>query len=85
MRGIIVFIVLSVTLIGFSLISAGEKPRIGVLRFTNHTSAGWWRGSIGTDLQDMLASELASTKSFQGSREKGDRCGTGEQDLNYRD
>jgi hypothetical protein len=24
---------------------AEEKPRIGVLRFTNQTAAGWWRGS----------------------------------------
>ena len=42
-----------------------EKPRIGVLRFTNRTSAGWWHGSVGRDLQDMLISELFSTKAFQ--------------------
>ncbi len=42
-----------------------EKPRIGVLRFTNHTSAGWWHGTAGTELQDMLISELASTKAFR--------------------
>ena len=44
---------------------ASVKPRIGVLRFTNHTSAGWWEGSVGTDLQDMLIAELASTNSFR--------------------
>ena len=44
---------------------ASVRPRIGVLRFTNHTSAGWWSGSVGTDLQDMLIAELASTNSFR--------------------
>lgn len=41
-----------------------EKPRLGVLRFTNNTSAGWWSGSVGTELQDMLIAELAAMKSF---------------------
>lgn len=45
---------------------AQEKPRMGVLRFTNHTSAGWWTGSVGTELSDMLASELVSTRSSTG-------------------
>ncbi len=49
----------------FSVSFAGEKPRMGVLRFTNHTNAGWWNNSTGSELQDMLASELRSTKSFQ--------------------
>jgi len=44
---------------------AKEKPRIGVLRFTNHSAAAWWSGGVGTDLQDMLISELASTGSFR--------------------
>ncbi|NTW54969.1 MAG: penicillin-binding protein activator LpoB [Chlorobaculum sp.] len=44
---------------------AKERPRIGVLRFTNHSAAAWWRGGVGTDLQDMLISELASTGSFR--------------------
>jgi curli biogenesis system outer membrane secretion channel CsgG len=44
---------------------AKEKPRLGVLRFTNHSSAAWWSGGVGTDLQDMLISELASTGSFR--------------------
>ncbi|ABL65735.1 CsgG/HfaB family protein [Chlorobium phaeobacteroides] len=55
-------------LVSFSLVSEGlaqEKPRIGVLRFTNNTYATWWRGGVGTDLQDMLISELASTNSFR--------------------
>jgi len=44
---------------------AAEKPRIGVLRFTNHTSAGWWGHTSGWELQDMLIAELASTKAFR--------------------
>ena len=43
---------------------AAEKPRIGVLRFTNSTNAGWWHGGMGRELQDMLIAELASTKAF---------------------
>ncbi|NTV98944.1 MAG: penicillin-binding protein activator LpoB, partial [Chlorobiaceae bacterium] len=59
-------------LFSFSVFSQGfargytdGKPRIGVLRFTNHTSAGWWEGSVGTDLQDMLIAELAAKNSFR--------------------
>jgi curli biogenesis system outer membrane secretion channel CsgG len=43
---------------------ASSKPRLGVLRFTNNTHAGWWSGSVGRDLQDMLIAELAAMKSF---------------------
>lgn len=60
---------------------ASEKPRVGVLRFTNDTSAGWWTGSVGRELQDMLASELASTKSFQVLERKEIDAVLGEQDL----
>jgi curli biogenesis system outer membrane secretion channel CsgG len=49
----------------FTQAQAGEKPRIGVLRFTNNTYAGWWTGGVGYELQDMLISELASTNSFR--------------------
>ncbi len=61
----------SLFLLCVSLISQGyaqsysEKPRLGILRFTNNTSAAWWSGGVGTDLQDMLISELASTNSFR--------------------
>ncbi len=60
---------------------ASEKPRIGVLRFTNHTSAGWWNGSVGTDLQDMLIAELASTNSFRVLERKELDAVISEQDL----
>lgn len=50
---------------GYARGYADVKPRVGVLRFTNHTSAGWWSGSVGTDLQDMLIAELAAKNSFR--------------------
>jgi curli biogenesis system outer membrane secretion channel CsgG len=43
---------------------AGEKPRIGVIRFTNNSHASWWHSGTGSELQDMLIAELASTESF---------------------
>ena len=43
---------------------AAEKPRIGILRFTNHTHASWWHVTSGEELQDMLIAELASAKAF---------------------
>ena len=60
---------------------AQEKPRIGVLRFTNHTSAGWWSASVGEELSDMLVSELVSTKAFQVLDRKEIDAVLGEQDL----
>jgi curli biogenesis system outer membrane secretion channel CsgG len=60
---------------------AREKPRLGVLRFTNHSGAGWWRGGVGTDLQDMLISELASTGSFRVLERKELDAVLNEQDL----
>jgi len=41
-----------------------EEVRMGVLRFTNNTSAGWWRSSVGSELQDMLIAELAAMDNF---------------------
>jgi len=43
---------------------AGDKPRIGVIRFTSNTHASWWHGGTGSELQDMLIAELASTEAF---------------------
>jgi len=65
----------------FSLSMAAEKPRLGVLRFTNHTSAGWWSGSMGSELQDMLAAELSSIGAFQVLERKEIDAVLGEQDL----
>lgn len=58
-----------------------EKPRLGVLRFTNTTSAGWWSSSVANELSDMLASELASTKAFQVLERKEIDAAIYEQDL----
>jgi len=65
MRKYIVVIVLCLSLIVAAQLFAAEKPRIGVLRFTNHTGASWWGYTSGTELQDMLIAELASTKAFR--------------------
>jgi curli biogenesis system outer membrane secretion channel CsgG len=61
----IVLVILGCLTIGItSAAFATEKPRISVLRFTNNTQAYWWSASTGTELQDMLISELLSTKAF---------------------
>jgi curli biogenesis system outer membrane secretion channel CsgG len=60
---------------------AQEKPTIAVLRFTNHTSAGWWSASVGSELSDMLTSELVSTKAFQVVDRREIDAVLGEQDL----
>jgi curli biogenesis system outer membrane secretion channel CsgG len=75
-------IILSLLLFVFaSTASAGEKPRLGVLRFTNDTHAGWWSSSVGRELQDMLSSELVSTKVFQVLERKEIDAVLGEQNL----
>lgn len=82
-----VIFVLSLTLmvmanfLSGSAARAEEKPRIGVLRFTNQTSAGWWRGGVGSELQDMLINELASNKSLRVLERKELDAVLGEQDL----
>lgn len=81
MKKLIVFIALCLTFAGFSTAFAKEKPRLGVLRFTNHTQASWWRSNVGQELQDMLASELVSTGAFQVLERKEIDAVLGEQDL----
>lgn len=46
-------------------VAAAEKPRLGIMRFSNHTHASWWGVATGQELQDMLIAELASTKAFR--------------------
>lgn len=77
----LLLIVLMVTFVFGMVELNAEKPRVGVLRFTNRTSAGWWHGSVGTDLQDMLISELFSTKAFQVLERKEINAVLSEQDL----
>jgi curli biogenesis system outer membrane secretion channel CsgG len=72
---------LLLVLIVGTLAFAGEKPRLGILRFTNNTSAGWWHGGVGRDLQDMLINELATMKVFTVLERKEIDAVLGEQNL----
>jgi len=58
-----------------------KKIRMGVLRFTNTTHAGWWTGTAGTELQDMLIAELAGMKCFSVLERKELGAVLREQDL----
>jgi len=81
MKKSIFFFVLGLIILSFSFSWAQEKPRLGVLRFTNQTHAGWWSANMGYELQDMLTSELANTKAFQVLERKEINAVLGEQDL----
>jgi curli biogenesis system outer membrane secretion channel CsgG len=61
--------------------SADEKVRLGVMRFTNNTSAGWWSSSVGNELQDMLIAELAAMDGFSVLERKELDAVMSEQDL----
>lgn len=65
MKKIIVLVLGFIFLVNAAELFAAEKPRIGVLRFTNITRAYWWSSTTAAELQDMLINELASTKAFQ--------------------
>ncbi len=66
MKRLSMFVLVSIVVLSASAVAfAAEKPRIAVLRFTNHTHAGWWGGGVGDELSDMLTNELASTKAFR--------------------
>ncbi|HKS25635.1 MAG TPA: CsgG/HfaB family protein [Thermoanaerobaculia bacterium] len=47
------------------VLTAAEKPTIGVADFKNDTSAGWWYGGAGHDLAGMLSNELSATEKFR--------------------
>ncbi len=76
-----------VALIGLVLAAvAADKPRVGVLRFTNHTSnAFWWNSNVASELSDMLASELVSTRKFEVLERKELGAVIDEQDLSQSD
>lgn len=78
---VFVVLLLAVVVSAFAGTATDEKPRMGVLRFTNHTSAGWWSASVADDLSDMLASELSSTGAFSVLERKEIDAVIGEQDL----
>ena len=81
MKKVAIALTLCLTLIMFSQGFAEEKPRLGVLRFTNETHAGWWGATAGRDLQDMLIAELAAMKSFRVLERKEIDAVLAEQDL----
>lgn len=81
----VIFAVLIVVFL-FPVISdlacADDRPRIGVLRFTNRVgNLGWWNTSVARELQDMLISELASTEEFVVLERKELGAVLSEQDL----
>ncbi len=81
MKRTILFVVMFLLVLGSMVGLAQEKPRVGVLRFTNDTSAGWWSGSVGRELSDMLGAELANTGAFQVLERREIDAVLGEQDL----
>jgi curli biogenesis system outer membrane secretion channel CsgG len=64
------FLAAAILLTGLTqpLTAKGDKIRIGVLRFTNQTSASWWNSQVANELSDMLAAELVSTKAFSAGK-----------------
>ena len=81
MKRVVALLAFCLTFIAFSSSFAKEKPRLGVLRFTNSASAWWWNGTAGRDLQDMLIAELASMKCFRVLERKEIDAVIREQDL----
>lgn len=65
MKKLSFMVVFAVTFFLVAISQAEDKPRLGVLKFDNTTSAGWWSSTMGTDLQEMLTNELASIGSFR--------------------
>ena len=65
MKKIVILVLSLVFLLTAVELFAAEKPRIGVLRFTNITHAYWWSSTTASELQDLLINELAATRSFQ--------------------
>jgi len=81
-KSILVLIVIFI-LSSFYLMS-NEKPRIGVLRFTNRVAGNsfWaWNPKVATQLQDMLISELYSTGAFHVLERKEINAVISEQEL----
>lgn len=77
---LIVVLLLTVCL-GF-LSAQDDKPRIGVLRFTNNVAGvWWWHSTTADDLQDMLIAELVSSRKFSVLERKEINAVLGEQDL----
>ncbi len=58
-------LVLVAALLCATVLTAAEKPSIGVADFKNDTSAAWWYGGAGHDLAGMLSNELSATEKFR--------------------
>ena len=82
-KHILIFILLTLVLsIGSGSLFAQEKPRIGVLRFTNNVAGlYWWHSNVADELSDLLASELVSTRAFQVLERKEINAVFSEQEL----
>lgn len=84
MKRVIMMMLITLMVLGLGNLYGAddEKPRIGVLRFTNDVAGTWWWNSdVARELQDMLASELVSTRKFQVLERKEIDAVMGEQDL----
>ncbi len=80
-RSILLFVLL-IFVLSLGNIYAQEKPRLGVLRFTNQVAGlYWWHANVASELQDLLASELVSTRAFQVLERKEINAVLSEQDL----
>ncbi len=79
-----IIFVLILVLFASSFYMLAEKPRVGVLRFTN-TVAGtnyWsWNSTVARELQDMLIAELAATRAFSVLERKEINAVFSEQEL----
>lgn len=82
MKRSILLVVLVIFVLSLGNIYAQEKPRLGVLRFTNQVAGlYWWHANVASELQDLLASELVSTNAFQVLERKEINAVLSEQDL----
>ena len=61
-KRIVLFVAASLTLLLVSQGLAADKPRIGVLRFTNDTNAGWWKASVGRFTIGFCTIQIACAK-----------------------
>jgi len=81
MKRLIVLVCAAMLAFTLSPAMADEKPRLGILRFTNDTHAGWWSGDMAREMQDMLISELATMGTFTVIERKEIDAALKEQDL----
>ncbi len=82
MRRKIIILMLALFVLSLGSVYAKEKPRIGVLRFTNNvTGMWWWNTKVARELQDLMISELVSMRKFQVLERKEINAVISEQDL----